>query len=149
MAAESYAITIEEGVAVCRVFRNPNLDPEASARSLESIVAASRSLALEDGVDGMVLDLRRTPGAQSPRVERVLLAVAQIWEASGQRISFLVEESPVQKLQITRVAAQGAPRFGAVFTNRGDARTFAGAKGDTDPNTLSRILDRPSRVRGL
>jgi hypothetical protein len=149
MAAESFVITVEEGVSVCRVFRNPDLDPEASARSLESVIDASRKLTMEEGVDGMVLDLRRTPGAQSPRIEQVLLAVAKVWEASAQRIAFLVEESPVQKLQITRIAIQGAPRFGAVFTSRGDARAFAGASADTDPNTVSRILDRPSRIRGI
>jgi hypothetical protein len=149
MPTDSFVMTVEEGVAVCRVFRNPDLDPEASARSLEAVVPASRKLALEDGVDGMVLDLRRTPGAQSPRIEAVLLAIAQVWEASAQRVAFLVEESPLQKLQITRVALQGAPRFGAVFTNRGDARAFAGATAETDPNTVSRILDRPSRIRNL
>lgn len=149
MAAESYVITIEEGVSVCRVFRNPDLDSDAMARSLESVIAASRKLTIADGVDGMVLDLRRTPGAQSPRIEQVLLAVAQVWEASAQRIAFLVAESPVQKLQIARIATQGAPRFGAVFTSRGDARAFAGASADGDPNTVSRILDRPSRTRFL
>jgi hypothetical protein len=146
---DNYVITIEDGVAICRVFRNPDLGPDASASSLGSVVSASRKLTLEEGVDGMVVDLRRTPGALSPQIEQVLKSVAQVWEVAGQRIAFLVEESPVQKLQITRIASQGAPRFGAVFSSRGDARAFAGASARTDPNTVSRILDRPSRIRGL
>lgn len=143
----NYVISMESGVAICRVFRVPGQSSDDAARSLDALVTESRSLALDDGVSGFVIDVRRTPGAQSPQVETVLSRIAQVWESTGQRIAFLVDSDPIQRLQLSRIAAMAAPRFGAIFANRDDARAFAGATSATDPQTISRILDRPSRIR--
>ncbi len=143
----NYVITMESGVAICRVYRDPGQSSDDAARSLEAVVVESRSLALDDGVAGFVIDMRRTPGAQSPQIELVLSRIAQVWESTGQRIAFLVDSDPIQKLQLSRIATTSAPRFGAIFANRDDARAFAGATSTTDPQTISRILDRPSRIR--
>lgn len=143
----NYVITMEAGVAICRVFRDPRQTSEEAAKTLDAVVVASRTLALADDVTGFVVDLRRTPGAQSPQMEAVLSRIAQVWESTGQRIAFLIDGDPIQKLQLARIASGAAPRFGAIFANRDDARAFAGATAQTDPQTISRILDRPSRIR--
>jgi hypothetical protein len=147
--SDNFVVSDEGGVAVCRVFKNPEQSSADFAVGLEKLVPTSKGLALDDKTVGFVLDLRRTPGAQSPQVEKVMCVVAGIWEATAQRMSFLVLDDPIQKLQVTRIAAQAAPQFGAVFVSRTDARAFAGASSQSDPATVSRILERPSRIKGL
>lgn len=147
--SDNFVISNEEGVAVCRVFKNPQQSSADLAAGLEKLVPTSKTLALDAQTTGFVLDLRRTPGAQSPRIEQLLLVVAGVWESTAQRMSFLVLDDPIQKLQVTRIAAQAAPQYGAVFVSRTDARAFAGASGQSDPATVSRIWDRPSRIKGI
>lgn len=146
-SGENFTIEIEDGVAVCRLFRRADVDPARLADAHAALGREARALSLKDGIEGLVLDVRRVPGAVGPQVEAVYAEIARAWEATGQHIAFLVlDDDPIQKMQVLRVATQAAPRFGAVFSDRNDARAYVGARATSDRNTVSKVLDRPSRV---
>lgn len=140
---DNYVIDLEDGVAVCRCFKRSDLDPATVAAAAEQLSGHARSFVVRGDVEGMVLDLRRVPGAVGPRVEAAYGALAEVWENTGQHLAVLVDEV-VQRMQIARLLNERAPRCGGVFTNRDEARRFAGGKGEAPP---TRSIDRASRVR--
>ncbi len=143
----NFVIDLEEGVAVCRVFKRPELDPAQLNDAAALLLSMGKKLALEEGVAGLVLDLRRTSGAVGPNAEQALAALGAAWEDTGQRIAFLVLDDSVLRMQLNRIAQSSTPRFGAVFVDRNEARSFVGALG-SGPNTgISRMLERPTRSR--
>jgi len=129
----NYTVDIEHGVAVVRVFRRPELLPSAVVGHARALRARSEELSRSEDVRGMVLDLRRVGGPVSPEVEEEYRAMAGEWEATGQPLAILSID-PLQKMQVTRILATSASRFGAVFTDRNEARRFVGAT-SIDPAT--------------
>lgn len=143
----NFTIDLEEGVAVVRTFKRADLDSAELGNAAAQLCQLCSQLTLDDKVSGLVVDLRRTPGAVGPRVEQAYADIAGAWDATGQRVSFLVLEDAMQHLQITRIVSKAAARCGAVCTDRNEARTFVGSS-DTGPNTaISKLWDRPSRMR--
>ncbi len=130
---ENFTIDLERTVAVARVFRNPAIHGPALGAAAQSLLAVGRKLSVESGVSGMVLDLRRVPGAVGPHVEAAYGSLAGVWEATGQPFAFLVEDA-VQRMQLVRLVENVAPRMGGIFQRRDDARRFVGAV-DADPTT--------------
>lgn len=143
---QNFTVDIEEGVAVCRTFKQPNLDSTGLGDAAFELCKLGTALTLDDAVTGMVVDLRRTPGAVGPRVELAYADLAGAWEATAQRISFLILDDPLQQMQISRIVSHSAGRFGAVFTDRNEARVFVGATGASPATAMSRLHDRPSRA---
>ena len=147
-AGENFTIDLEHGVAVARVFRRTDLDSATTDSLAEALLTKSRTLSVAEGVAGMVLDLRRLGGAVSPKVERTYGELCAVWEATGQPIALLVGDA-VQRMQLTRLVADHAPRFGGLFTDRDEARRFAGASAVGPATNIRDLgLDRPSRGRG-
>jgi hypothetical protein len=143
----NFTIDLEDGVAVVRSFKRVDLDSVQLGDAALQLRELGSELTKEEKVSGLVVDLRRTPGAVGPRVEQAYSDIAGAWEATGQRVSFLILEDAMQHMQITRIVSKAAGRFGAVFTDRNEARTFVGST-DTGPNTaISKLWDRPSRMR--
>lgn len=147
VAGDNFTIDLEDGVAVCRLFKRADLDPPAIVRAAVELVKHARVLALNDDVTGMVVDLRRVPGAVGPEIASAYGDLGAIWEHTAQRVAFLVIDDAMQMLQLGRILNEKAPRFGSVFSDRNDARTFAGATGINGPNTHSRLFEKPSRIR--
>lgn len=145
---ENFTIDIEDGVAVVRVFRRSDLDSGKLGALAEEIVPLAKALTTHDGVTGMVVDLRRVNGAVAPRVEQAYGAVAATWEATAQPIAFLVGEA-VQRMQIGRVVSQFAARCGGLFSERDDARRFAGATRLGPPTAVNDLLrgEPPTKTR--
>ncbi len=146
-SGENYTIELEAGVAIVRVFRRADLDGPSLTTLASEVADKATVLATEDSASGIVVDLRRVSGAVSPTVEASYARLAQRWEATAQHIAFLVGD-PVQRMQLSRVQSQSAPRFGAVFSNREEARRFVGAgmSPETGIHELRQILaDRPSK----
>ena len=107
---ENFTIDLERTVAVARVFRNPAIHGPALGAAAQSLLAVGRKLSVESGVSGMVLDLRRVPGAVGPHVEAAYGSLAGVWEATGQPFAFLVEDA-VQRMQLVRLVENVAPRM--------------------------------------
>lgn len=147
-AGENFTIDIEHGVAVARVLRRTDLDAATTDSLAETLLNKARTLSIAEGVSGMVLDLRRLGGAVSPRIERAYGELCAVWESTGQPIAVLVNDA-VQRMQLTRLIADHAPRFGGLFTDRDEARRFAGASAVGPATNIRELaLDRPSRHRG-
>ena len=130
----NFTIDLEEEVAVVRVFRDTSLESTALGVAAESLLEHARALTMKASVSGMILDLRRVPGALGPRVETAYGAIAALWEATGQSFAVLVGDA-IQRMQVTRIVERMAPRNGGVFERREDARKFAGAS-DTGGATM-------------
>lgn len=145
-SGENFTIDVEHGVAIARVHRRPDLDPTAIANEATHLLSKAKSLILDD-VTGLVLDVRRVPGAVSPTVEQIYAQLLAAWEASGQPVAILVED-PVQRMQLSRLVSRHSPRFGGLFSDREEARRFAGAS-SVEPSTAITGLHqlRPSKIR--
>ena len=135
------------GLKIERTFKRVDLDSVQVGDAALHMRQLGSELTKDEKVSGLVVDLRRTPGAVGPRVEQAYSDIAGAWEATAQRVSFLILEDAMQHMQITRIVSKAATRFGAVFTDRNEARTFVGST-DMGPNTaISKLWDRPSRMR--
>lgn len=130
----NFTIDLEEEVAVVRVFRDTSLESAALGVAAEALLEHARVLTMKANVSGMILDLRRVPGAIGPRVEAAFGAIAALWEATGQSFAVLVGDT-IQRMQVGRLVDTAAPRHGGVFERREDARKFAGAS-DTGGATM-------------
>lgn len=140
-SCENFTIDIEHGVAVARVQRRTEIE-----REVQLLVLKSRALILDD-VAGFVLDVRRAPGAVTPKIERAFGEILSAWESSGQPIAVLVAD-PVQRMQLGQLVSNEAPRFGGLFSDREEARRFAGASAVNPSTAITNVLvDRPSRFR--
>ncbi|NUP07238.1 MAG: hypothetical protein HOW73_14385 [Polyangiaceae bacterium] len=146
-SGDNFTVDLEEDVAVCRLFKQADLDRRAQAKSAEQLLTHARALTMKTGVVGMVIDLRRVPGAVGPEIEVVYRDIVAAWEKTGQRIAFLVLDDPVQMMQLGRILNDNAPRFGAILTERNEARRFAGALRPHDAATGSLIMDGSFRRR--
>lgn len=146
-SGENFTIDLEEGVAVCRMFKQAELDHVGLERCSVQLLHHARALTVKGEITGMVIDLRRVPGVVSPEVARNYASIASSWEDTGQRIAFLVIDDAVQMMQLGRILSENAPRYGALVTDRNDARRFAGATDLHGPSTGSVLMERPSRLK--
>ncbi|MBL8741837.1 MAG: hypothetical protein JNK04_12105, partial [Myxococcales bacterium] len=62
----NFTIDLEEGVAVVRTFKRTDLDSAQLGDAALQLSKLCSELALDDDVTGLVVDLRRTPGAVGP-----------------------------------------------------------------------------------
>lgn len=136
---ENFAIEISRRVAVARVYRRPELGPAALEDAARALLAHCQALVVEPVADGIVLDLRRAPGAVSEAVAASYATIARSWEASGQPIAFLIDKESMQALQIMRVVSEHAQRFGLVTSDRDEAHVFAG-NGNVPSHSTRRLL---------
>ncbi|NUO49954.1 MAG: hypothetical protein HOV80_13955 [Polyangiaceae bacterium] len=136
---ENFAIEINRRVAIARVYRRPELGPAALEDAARALLAHAQTLVVEPIADGMVIDLRRAPGAVSEAVATAYATIARSWEASAQPIAFLIDKESMQALQIMRVVSEHAHRFGLVTSDRDEAHAFAG-NGSVPSHSTRRLL---------
>jgi hypothetical protein len=136
---ENFAIEIALRVATARVYRRPELGPAELEDAARCLLAHAQNLVVEPVADGMVIDLRRAPGAASEAVAGAYAAIAASWEGSAQPIAFLIDKTSMQALQIMRVVSEHAPRHGLVTSDRDEAHTFAG-NGTAPSHSTRRLL---------
>jgi hypothetical protein len=146
-AGDNFTVDMEDGVAIARVFRNVELDQKGLERCAGELVGYGRVLMLSEGVAGFVVDLRRVPGAVSPEVAKCYADLVLAWETTGQRIAFLVLDDALQMMQLGRILSANGPRFGALMTDRNEARKFVGSTGGGANDPSSRMFERPSRIK--
>jgi hypothetical protein len=144
----NYTLEVEHGAAIVRVFRNAELQRHQEIDAARSLLAEARALTYDAEVLGIVIDLRRV-GIVPPEVEAPYRELAAAWEASGQPVAFLTLD-PIQKLQLNRIVGEAAPRMGALFADRNEARRFVGASSmipdDASSSDLAAML-RTSKNR--
>jgi hypothetical protein len=147
-SGDNFTIDLEHGVAVVRIYRRSDLPVSVTDALADALLLKAKTLTLANDVTGMVLDLRRLEGPVSPRVEEIYGELCAMWESTGQPISLLAG-SVVQRMQLGRLLSEHAPRFGGLFSDRDEARKFAGASALSPATNIRDLgIDRPSRQRG-
>lgn len=79
----------DDGVAMLRVWKRPDLPFQKGAELARRILATSRSLAHDDRTLGLVLDLREAPVLTGPHTRTTLAELVAVWEAVGKRVGIL------------------------------------------------------------
>ncbi|MBC8073125.1 MAG: hypothetical protein IAG13_32685 [Deltaproteobacteria bacterium] len=109
-SGRNYTIDVsDDGIAVARVRRRPDLDTNAGAEDAQEMVAAILVLAAS-GVDALVLDLIDAPPIAGPRTMASLESLLRGWADGGGRVVVTIGASAVQRLQMEfLVTTVGSP----------------------------------------
>jgi hypothetical protein len=109
-SGRNYTVDVsDDGIAVARVRRRPDLDTNAGAEDAQEMVAAILMLAAS-GVDALVLDIIEAPPIAGPRTMASLESLMRGWVDGGGRLVVTISTSAVQRLQMERlVASIGSP----------------------------------------
>lgn len=133
-----FTITLEGGVATCRIWVRPDLDSGEGARQAGVIANALVALAAgpREQAKGLVLDERAAPPVVGPRSQAALGALLSAWERSGRRVAFANGDNPVKGLQMRRLTAQWAPKYGRCFVTIEEARAWVLARDPDAPPSM-------------
>ncbi|HEU4407001.1 MAG TPA: hypothetical protein VFS43_17160 [Polyangiaceae bacterium] len=130
-----YSITLDDGVATCRVWGNPDLDWAEGARWAHEIAKALLTLAAgpRESARALLFDDREAPPVVGPRTQTSLGTFLSAWERRGRRVAFVLDASPVRGLQARRLLAEWAPKHGRAFTSIEEARAWVLARDADSP----------------
>lgn len=116
----------DDGVAMLRVWKRPDLPFDKGAELARRILATTRSLARDDRASGLVLDLRDAPVLTGPRTRGTLAEVVSAWEAAGKRVGILLLPG-VQRATLEPDLAKAGRRCARFVEAPEDARGWAAA----------------------
>jgi hypothetical protein len=119
----NYCIELDAAVAYCRVWTRPDVDSTAGARFALEKVSHFEALSL-GSARGMLLDLAGAPPVAGPSTQASLGQMLAIWERAKRPIAIVGGSNQTQLLQLRRLVASHAPRYGSVFTELAAARTW-------------------------
>src|SRR5690348_10415127 len=107
----NYEITLHRGVAVCRIWKRPDVTREEGARYAEDMVRAMGATALgpRSVAKAAILDMSEAPTSWGPATEASLGQILADWERSGRRIAVQMATDPVQGLLLRRMCKERAP----------------------------------------
>jgi hypothetical protein len=120
---DNYRVELDGDVAVCTVWSRADLDFETGARLAAKKVAICGSLAAGPAL-GLLFDLREAPKVTGPKTQKSLELLIGAWETAARPIAILVSPASMQKLQLTRIAREAAPRHSQVFLDLELARQW-------------------------
>jgi hypothetical protein len=124
---DNYRIELDGGVAHCRVWSRPDLDFEAGARLAAKKVAICSSLATS-AARGLLFDLRDAPKVTGPKTQKSIEQILAAWESAGRPIAVIVSPASLQRLQLSRLARDAAPRHAEIFVDLDLAREWLSAR---------------------
>ncbi len=137
----NYEITIERAVARARVFRRPDVDAAEGARFAEGIRADVLRALEAPLVRGAIVDVREAPPVTGPSTRATMGRLAQDCEAAGRRLAFLPGEHPTQRLQLSAIVSDHAPRTAAVCTTIEAAEAWV-LRGEPPPTSSRGPMSR-------
>ena len=148
---DNYRVELNGDVAVCKVWSRPDLDSETGARLAAKKVVICRSLAAGQAL-GLIFDLREAPKVTGPKTQKSLELIMGAWEAAARPIAIIVSPASMQKLQLTRIARDAAPRYAEVFLDVDLARQWlerrlSGAQPAASANRHSSVRPSPGKRR--
>ncbi|MFO0660427.1 MAG: hypothetical protein U0165_11440 [Polyangiaceae bacterium] len=127
-SAENHEITLDDGLARCRVWRRPDLSSEDGARCAEQMSSSLARLALVgSGARALALDLSEAPGVAGPRTAAAIGSLLVSWKNSKKRAALIVGDQPLKQLQMKRIVAENALGWAEVFPSFEQARTWLDA----------------------
>lgn len=122
LQGDNYAIEIRGDRATARVWKRPDIDSAAGARSAAAMVTALKELAIKRC--SLVFDLREAPVVAGPRTVETLGDLLATFEASRARIAVIVTNEPMQALQYRRLLSTYAPTQGRLTTTPAEAEAW-------------------------
>jgi hypothetical protein len=119
----NYEIQLTRGVAICRVWRRPEVTREEGARYAEEMVQtmAETAAGMRAAGRAAILDLSEAPTSWGPATEASLGRILADWERSRRRIAVQMGNDPIQGLLIRRMCKEHAPAFGMAVSSREEA----------------------------
>jgi hypothetical protein len=119
---ENYRITLDNGVAVCRVWKRPDLTREQGAQCAAEKVLRFEKLTSLPSVEaaGLVLDMRDAPEAWGPSTNRSIAEMLGVWQRAGRRVAVLVSGDALQSIAMEKVCREASPICGKVVTTWAD-----------------------------
>src|SRR5512140_1593428 len=92
----NYEITVQRGVAVCRVWKRPDVSREEGARYAEEMVRTmgETAVGLRSIAKAAILDMTEAPTSWGPATEASLGQILADWERSRRRIAVLMSADP-------------------------------------------------------
>ena len=147
----NYRVELDGDVAHCRVWSRPDLDFAAGARLAEQKVAICRSLATGEA-RGLLFDLREAPKVTGPKTQASLEQILSAWESAARPVAVIVSPASLQKLQLSRLARDSAPRHAEVFVDFELARQWLKARLSARPTAAASaratLAAKPNRALG-
>ncbi|HEU4537687.1 MAG TPA: hypothetical protein VFS00_26385 [Polyangiaceae bacterium] len=142
----NFAITVEDGVATCRIWARPDLSWAEGAGTADTIAKALQALAAgpRDRARGLVLDERQAPPVVGPRTEAAIGELLSAWERRGRRVAYALGNNPVKSLQMRRLMAQWTPKHGRAFATIEEAHAWACAA-DADTPLSTKLPTPPAK----
>lgn len=123
-AGDNYEVTLDGRVALARVWRRPDLDSTAGARSAAEMIELVRSLT-NGRVRGVVLDIREAPPIAGPKTSSLLGALLRTFEGSRVKLAIVIADDPMQRLQFGRLVTSYAPTVAVVTNEIAEASRWA------------------------
>jgi hypothetical protein len=113
----NYRIELTGGIAVCAIWRRPDVSREegsrfaiAKAEAFDRLLAQPRIV-----VTAIALDLREAPRMWGPTTQDRLEHMVSAFERAQRRIAAIVSDEPIQALQMRRIVRACAPTYGRLF----------------------------------
>lgn len=119
----NYEIQIQRGIAICRVWKRPDVSREEGARYAEDMVRTMNETAvsLRSVAKAAILDMSDAPTSWGPATEASLGQILAAWERSKRRIAVQMSADPIQGLLIRRMCKEHAPVQGMAVASRVEA----------------------------
>jgi hypothetical protein len=139
-----FSITIDDGVATCRVWVRPDLNWEQGALEAKRIADALQALAAgpRETARGLVLDERDAPPVVGPRTQAAIGELLSAWEHHSRHVAYALGTHPVKNLQMRRLLAEWAPKYGRAFESIEEARAWASEASTYTPLATKRLAAR-------
>lgn len=127
----NYNFRIDGHVAVCTVFRRPDLSFEEGAKLALEVSSHLQNIAegQVEGVTGIILDLRKAPELVGKKTREAVGSTLARCESLGIRFAVVIG-SPTQAVIIEHVTKGGPPSFVKIARDIDHAMSWASGKTD-------------------
>ena len=119
----NYQILSDGPVVLCRVSARADLTMEEGAACAAEMLQYLSNRAKQEGVKGLVFDIRSGPRIAGPKTQDLLSELFRVWAAQSKRVGILVAD-PRQELQFQRLATDTMRGLFVVARNEPDVRKF-------------------------
>ena len=122
----NYEITLHRGVAVCRIWKRPDVTREEGAQYAQEMVRAMGTTAVgpRAAAKAAILDMSGAPTSWGPATEASLGQILAAWERSRRRIAVQMSADPIQGLLLRRMCKENAPTCGMAVSSREEAEQW-------------------------
>lgn len=117
-------VELESRIAQAKVVRGDEARADLVQTELEALASSYEKLAPRNEVGAALIDLLEAPPALNPGAAAAIGRIFRAFERAHKPVVFVIGKSATQRLQIDRLAAEHAPRRGAVLSSRADALEF-------------------------